>query len=150
MKYSLRSLMPKRSWFQFSLKTLFIATALASLPLCWWNHRSFCQHQARAHAQKNRDSIGKMFPGYPGQRPNPKPIFYSYQYGTPPQQCHYHLMRNPVPADYETYSIEADEGELPPNIRDVQAEMQHELQLLSKYRRAIMLPWERLWIEDAP
>jgi hypothetical protein len=31
MKYSLRSLMPKRSWFQFSLRTLLVVMTLAAL-----------------------------------------------------------------------------------------------------------------------
>jgi hypothetical protein len=35
MKYSLRSLMPKRSWFQFSLKTLFVLLTAAALLLGW-------------------------------------------------------------------------------------------------------------------
>ena len=33
---------PKRRWCQFSLRTLLVVTTLSALPLCWWNHRSFC------------------------------------------------------------------------------------------------------------
>jgi hypothetical protein len=38
MKNSLRSLMPKRSWFQFSLKAMMLGMTLVSVPLAWLAH----------------------------------------------------------------------------------------------------------------
>jgi hypothetical protein len=50
MKYSLRSLMPKRSWFQFSLKTMLVGmTALCIGPLSFVaNERSKAKRQKAA------------------------------------------------------------------------------------------------------
>jgi hypothetical protein len=39
MKYSLRSLMPKRRWFQFSLKTLLLAVVVMAAALSWYGYR---------------------------------------------------------------------------------------------------------------
>lgn len=50
MKYSLRSLMPKRSWFQFSIKTMMAATTLIALALwvglAYRSHQQFCWSKA--------------------------------------------------------------------------------------------------------
>lgn len=50
MKYSLRNLMPKRSWFQFSLKTMLLATTLIAgalgAGLAFHSHQQFCWSRA--------------------------------------------------------------------------------------------------------
>jgi hypothetical protein len=47
MKYSLRSLMPKRSWFQFSLKTMLVAMTL----ICLGPGGYVSYHQGKAREQ---------------------------------------------------------------------------------------------------
>ena len=49
MKYSLRSLMPKHRWFQFSLKAMFIVLTLGGVSLGCWNNYRYCVHKAVDH-----------------------------------------------------------------------------------------------------
>jgi hypothetical protein len=60
MKYSLRSLMPKRHWFQFSLRTLLVVVSAVSILvgsrtayLRWWAD-SHTREAARLEAQAYR------------------------------------------------------------------------------------------------
>ena len=90
----------KRRWYQFSLRSLMVAVAVAALTATWWNHRNYCLTRARVH------DLSAL------------PIVTS--------------------PDRTFRSIPREET------------MRHERheRMAGEYRRAVWLPWGRLWIDD--
>jgi hypothetical protein len=48
-RFSIRELMPKRRWFQFSLGTALLVMTLTGVSLGWSNNYRFCKQKAADH-----------------------------------------------------------------------------------------------------
>jgi hypothetical protein len=65
MKNSL-SAKPNRRWYQFGIRTLFVAMTLVGLGSTWWVHAQFCLRQAANYRlMANRPYFPAFFSGPP-------------------------------------------------------------------------------------
>src|SRR6188474_61942 len=58
------SSIPKRRWYQFSTRTLFLAMTLAGVGSAWWVHAQFClRHAANYRLMANHPYFPANFSG---------------------------------------------------------------------------------------
>ncbi|MFN0021390.1 MAG: hypothetical protein ACKVP0_24330 [Pirellulaceae bacterium] len=148
MKFTIRDLVPKRRWFQFNLRTLFVVLTLFCVGSAWWNHRSFCLEQIRFHADRNESCARRVFHGIVA-KDDLTSVEGVVSFGGSTDGWGYLLQVSPTSSGYRRWTVTLEADKTPPiSEQQIKTEMDREAELADQYFHALWRPWERLWIED--
>jgi hypothetical protein len=137
---------PKRRWFQFSLRTMFIVITISAAGGAWWNHRDFCLKKCRFHSGQHLTFADIFIP----QNEDSDCWDGEWEFLEDGRPVVSRVNCSYAPSGFKRLTLTVKQGVLPEFEQEIKSRMDREATLADQYFHAIWRPWERLWVKVEP